>query len=90
MTIKKKDNFFKDRKIKYILIEKKYKKQDALKLVKKNILNKNYIIKDIHGRQSRSYLDEFIYDDLMDYILIKSEKKLLEQTKNFELYKLIY
>lgn len=86
----KKDNFFKDRKIKYILIEKKYKKQDALKLVKKNILNKNYIIKDIHGRQSRSYLDEFIYDDLMDYILIKSEKKLLEQTKNFELYKLIY
>ena len=86
----KKDLFFKQRKIKYILIEKKYKKQNSLMLIKKNILKKNNIIKDIHGRQTRSYTDEFIYDDLMDYILIKCEKKLLEQTKNFELYQLIY
>ena len=86
----KKDGFFKERKIRYILIEKQYKKRGSLKLIKKNILKNNNLIKDIYGRQIRSYKDEFIYDDLIDYILIQSEKKLMEQTKNFELYKLVY
>ena len=86
----KKDNFFKERKIKYFIIEKKYKQQDSLKLIKKNIFKNNNIIKETYDKAIRSHKDEFIYDDLMDYILIQSEKKLLQQTKNFELYKLIY
>jgi len=88
--LNEKNNFFRKRNIKYILMEKEYIQNNSLQLIMKNILNNNNnnIIIDSYGRVTSVFGQEFFYDDLWDFINNKMDKFILKETDRFILYKL--
>ena len=83
--------FFKKRKVKYFLIEKRY--LDHKNGLIKNHLNKNQnqnTIQDNVGRVINSHLDTLLYDDLMDFIINYPQKKLIVENVLFNLYEIKY
>jgi hypothetical protein len=81
--------FFKKKKIKYFLIEKRYLNHNN-GLFFSNLNQNQNTIEDNVGRVINSHLDTLLYDDLMDFIIKYPQKKLIAENTLFNLYEFKY
>ena len=75
--------------MKFLLIEKKYLKHEN-SLIIQNLKNNNNVIHDIHGRSLRSYKDELLYDDFIEFIFNYIDKETLYTNNYFSIYEIKY